>query len=330
MPVCNKCDKEVRGRQKQISCTTCKLEYHTKCQGVSDEKYEFLIENSDVLWFCKSCKVVTANMVTKLSNFELRISAIETSLLSQQEANRILEEKILTLKGAEKTIQELTESMNQIKEKDMADLKEEVQFLRSKLYNHAEVKKMESIHTKQKIDDLEQESKLNNLRIVGIPEDINVNDENLLQKFLTIANEKLNLQAITKDDIDQCYRLGKPNDLKARDVIVRFNNREKRNLVFKCKRNMPREDPPIYINEDLTQPRNKLFYDARCLRKTKKIHATWTQEGNIIIKVTVTSDPVPVRTHRELRSVVFNDGADMSDYTDSFNSDSQEFDVDSD
>ena len=243
--------------------------------------------------------------------------------MSQQEANRILEEKMSTFKEADNTIHELTESLKQIKEKEMVDLKEEVQFLRSKLYNHTEVKKMEYIDTKQKIDDLEQESKLNNLRIVGIAEDADIDEENLQQKFLTIANEKLNLQAITKDDIDQCYRLGKPNDHKPRDVIVRFNSREKRNLVFKCKRNMPREDRPIYINEDLTQSRDKLFYDARCLRKTKKIHATWTQEGNIIVKVTDTSDPVPVRTHRELRSVVFND-------TDTYNSDSQEFDVDSD
>ena len=280
MPVCNKCDKEVRGRQKQICCTTCKLEYHTKCQGVSDEKHEFLMNNSDILWFCKSCKVVTVNMVTKLSNFELRISAIETNLVSQQETNRILEEKISKLKKSEKTIQEVTETMKQLKENEIANSKEEVQFLRSKLYNHTDVKKMESVETKQKIDDLEQDSKLNNLRIVGISEDVDIGDENLQQKLLTIANGKLNLQTITEDDIDQCYRLGEPNNLKARDVIVRFNSREKRNLVFKCKRNMPREDPPIYINEDLTQPRNKLFYDARCLRKTKKIHATWTQEGN--------------------------------------------------
>ncbi len=189
---------------------------------------------------------------------------------------------------------------------------------------------MESADTKQKIDDLEQESKLNNFCIVGIPEDVDIDDENLQQKLLTIANEKLNLQTITGDDIDQCYRFGKPNNLKARDVIVRFKSREKRNLVFKCKRNMPREDPPIYINEDLTQPRNKLFYDARCLRRTEKIHATWTQEGNVIVKVTDTSKPVPVRTHRELRSAVFSDSADMSDYSDCYNSDSLEFDVDGD
>ena len=61
------------------------------------------------------------------------------------------------------------------------------------------------------MDDIEQDSKLNNLRLVGIPED---EGELLQEKVLVIANEKLNLQTISESDISQCYRLGKANELE--------------------------------------------------------------------------------------------------------------------
>ncbi len=68
---------------------------------------------------------------------------------------------------------------------------------------------------------------------------------------------------------------------------------------------MPREDPAIFINEDLTQSRNKLFYDVRCMKKQDKIKSVWTQDGNIIVKVSDTSDPVPIQTHRDLSNVLY-------------------------
>ncbi len=289
MPVCYKCDKEIRGRQKKVSCATCKLEFHTKCQGVSDSKYEVLLENSeDILWFCNSCRVTTANMVHKLSEFELRIKRIESHQESYKKELEAMHGIVKTLnernKSIEKKMEELREEVQKGNEtsanKQIDDLKEQINFLQCKLFNQADRNKIDSTTTKQKLDDMEQESKMNNLRISGMPEE---EDEILKIKVLSIANEKLNLPSITEDDIDVCYRLGKEKDSKTRDVLVRFTNREKRNLMYKCRRNMPRESPSIYVNEDLTQLRNKLFYDARLKKKAEKIYATWTQDGNVII-----------------------------------------------
>ncbi len=62
-----------------MSCATCRQEYHTKCQGISDLKHEVLLEgNDDIMWFCKACRVTTINMVHKLSEFEIRIAEMET------------------------------------------------------------------------------------------------------------------------------------------------------------------------------------------------------------------------------------------------------------
>ncbi len=78
---------------------------------------------------------------------------------------------------------------------------------------------------------------------------------------------------------------------------------------------MPREDTPIFINEDLTTFRNKLFYDARCKKKSNKIHSVWTQEGSIVIKVTDTSEPVVISSHADLRNAVFDNSWNGSDYS---------------
>ncbi len=78
------------------------------------------------------------------------------------------------------------------------------------------------------MDDIEQDSKLNNLRMVEIPEE---EGEILQQKVLEIVTKKLNLQTINENDIDLCYRPGKTNESKNRDVIARFASREKRNLI---------------------------------------------------------------------------------------------------
>ena len=189
---------------------------------------------------------------------------------------------------------------------------EELSSLKYKLYNQAEQKKIETSNAKEKIDALEQESKLNNLRFACIPEE---EDEILKEKILNIVKVKLNLNVIDEDDIDLCHRLGKSSDTKVRDVMATFTSREKRNLIYRCRRTMPREDPPIFVNEDLPIFRNKLFYDARCKKKYKKIHSVWTQEGNIVIKVTDTSEPVVISSHAKLCNAVFDDGWNGSDFS---------------
>ena len=231
----------------------------------------------------------------------------ETWLLNKikEEAIKIFEEQMKNYKEQiEKTIQDLREEVSAARkrETDMIqqtnNLKENIELLKSKLYNQAEREKTISTKTILKMDDIEQDSKLDNLRMVGIPEE---EGEILKNKVIEITNEKLNLHNISESDINLCYRLGKTNESKTRDVIVRFNNREKRNLIYRCRRSMPREDHPIYINEDLTTRRNKLFYDARSLKKAGRLAAVWTQEGNIIIKTSESSEPVQVETNSDLR-----------------------------
>ncbi len=319
MVECGKCDKEIRGRQKKVSCATCRQEFHTRCQGISDLKHEVLLEgNDDIMWFCKACRVTTINMVHKLSEFEIRIAEMKTREEALIKELTIVHNLTKTLCEQNKAIEEDLKSIKE-KESQMSQqnnvLKQQLENLESKLYLQAEAKKTESTETKTRLDDLEQDSKMNNLRFAGIPE---VEGEDLRNEILVITKEKLNLLSISESDIDLCYRLGRAVEGKHRDILVRFQSRDKRNLIYRCRRNMPREEPPMYINEDLTLRRSKLFYDARCKKKAGRVSAVWTQEGSILMKINDSSEPIHIETNKDLRDALYgNRSADPSEYEDS-------------
>ncbi len=243
-------------------------------------------------------------MVHKLSEFEIRIAEMETREEVLKKELTVMHNLTKTLCGQIKAIEEDLKSIKE-REKQASQqndvLKQQLENLKSRLYNQAEEKKTESIETRTRIDDIEQDSKMNNLKFVGIPEE---EGENLMDKVLVITNEKLNLQSISKSDIDLCYRLGRLVEGKNRDILVRFQSREKRNLIYRCRRNMPRESQPVYINEDLTLIRSKLFYDARCKKRSGKVSAVWTQEGSTVIKINPSSEPQLIRTHSDLRNAL--------------------------
>ena len=75
----------------------------------------------------------------------------------------------------------------------------------------------------------------------------------------------------------------------ARPIIVRFQSQRLRDEVYRARTklkdyNQQRRDAQIVINDDLTARRSKLAYDARQLKKAKKITDCWTSYGKILIK----------------------------------------------
>ncbi len=60
----------------------------------------------------------------------------------------------------------------------------------------------------------------------------------------------------------------------------------------------------IYLNDDLTEHRKKLLYDARQLAKGEKLKATWSQEGTIMVLKNTQEKPLAISTHEDLRKAV--------------------------
>ncbi len=155
-----------------------------------------------------------------------------------------------------------------------------------------------------RIDDLEQENKANNIRVFGMEEQ---EDEDLKTKVITLVKNRLQVH-IETDDIKDIGRMGKKRD-KVRDILIKFRSKTLRNKIYNRKKLLKQDktDNMIFINEDLTNNRSKLFFEARKLRRREKIFGTWTQAGNIMVKVKESDQPCAVKRYHELAKLVQNE-----------------------
>ena len=143
--------------------------------------------------------------------------------------------------------------------------------------------KVDLLEAKQ--DETEQYSRRNSLRISGLPEK---KDENLLQSLPDLLNREARIDPpIKPEDICRVHRVGRVReDKKPRQVILKMATYQARACIYKHRTHF-KQFPSlqsVYINEDLTQRRSRLLYQARLQKKEKRITDAWTKDGNIFIK----------------------------------------------
>ena len=103
---------------------------------------------------------------------------------------------------------------------------------------------------KEKLNDLEQYGRRNNIRITGIPFDKeNETAYETTDNVLRLLNEKLDME-VGYQDIDIAHRLGKYKKDAKRPVIVKFVHRHVKGSVMREAKRL--KNTNIYINEDLT------------------------------------------------------------------------------
>ena len=165
-------------------------------------------------------------------------------------------------------------------------------------------KKVEALEVK--LDDMEQYSRRNKPRVSGIPE---TDSEDLNKKVTELINDKLQATPpVTLGQIDRVHRVGKKKENTPRAILVKFSTYNVRDKVFRSKKVLRTkaleagERQQIYINEDLTQKRSKLLWQARKFKSDKRISDCWSWDGNILIK-DKNSRILPVCTLTELQTV---------------------------
>ena len=147
-----------------------------------------------------------------------------------------------------------------------------------------EIKKLREDH-----DALEQYGRRNNLRISGIPEKEN---EDTTEAVMKIASEVMELDPpLQPGDIEVSHRLPKPRNSKPgqpRQIIVRFRSKATRYRLISNRKNLREynneNDCKIYINDDLTSTRARLFSTVRSLQKKRLFDQVWTYNGNVKVK----------------------------------------------
>lgn len=126
-----------------------------------------------------------------------------------------------------------------------------------------------------RLDQQEQYSRLNSLRIYGVPEAKNEETDAVV---VDLCASKLNIN-VSRGDIDCCHRL-KSREGTQRPIIVKFCRRLVRNEVFSKKKQL--KGSKIVIREDLTGRRAAIIKDL-----VKKVGTTnvFTLSANIFVKV---------------------------------------------
>lgn len=183
----------------------------------------------------------------------------------------------ITKSLSEVLLKKLTEEMDAIKA-NVSVVKE----TNERLVRENNLLKREFEKQKLNLDQQEQYSRRNCIRIFGIIEE---ESENTDEKVLIVFNNKMNLN-ISKVDLDRTHRVGavksdksvSKSNAKHRPIIVKFVSYQKRNLVFTNKKSL--KATGISIREDLTKYRLSLLQDAI---KKFGVANVWSSDGRILI-----------------------------------------------
>jgi hypothetical protein len=127
----------------------------------------------------------------------------------------------------------------------------------------------EATENKRKTVDLEDRNRRNNLRIVGIKEESNETNEEILRKIKTLIKEDLKInQSIT---IERAHRVGK-FEKRPRTIVCKILNWQDKETILKNARKLKGKN--IFLNEDFseetTRIRRELFAQAKIHRSNGK------------------------------------------------------------
>lgn len=144
-----------------------------------------------------------------------------------------------------------------------------------------------------KVNDLEQYSRKNSIRIYGMSE---LPAENTKEMVMNYLKNELSKEDIYNHDITRAHRLGRPSERdddrqRPRSIIVQFSRYETKQEVIRAARrilkNCRQEKiplPRIAVYEDLTAHNASVLKSAIELTRNKKLQAAWSYEGNIYVR----------------------------------------------
>ena len=180
-------------------------------------------------------------------------------------------------KNTQKVMEENVYLKNQFKE-----LKEENDIAQSEIVNlKARIGELEDMQ-----DEMQQYQRKYNLEICGIPES---EDENLKDVIEAIATE-VDVE-IDSTDIDIVHRL--PSKFRPRPIIVKFSAYDDKKELYESRWKLRRYKgsneilngaTKVYINENLTTERKRLFAEARKRAKQYNWAGVTTKDGKIFVR----------------------------------------------
>nr|CAI5817300.1 unnamed protein product [Callosobruchus analis] len=130
-------------------------------------------------------------------------------------------------------------------------------------------------NVEQKLENILQHIKNNNIRIMQVPE---ADDENLSEKVYQIFKDKMKVD-INRSEITAAYRVGRQNGNKPRHILASFKDNCIKMAAYNKKKML--KGSKVIIKEDLTIPRLKVVKNASEKYGFKNV---WTVNGHIFAR----------------------------------------------
>lgn len=301
---CGVCNKAIGASTRlKLTCNDCSREFHPGCpkQKVSKADIDYM-NNEGIVWRCDGCdgeRRKSLRFDSVASEGKLSLEEIMTAITELKDEHKKTEQSVN--RAFESLNEKLDENHNAFLEeskktenyfKILEELVTENKSLKDK------VRKLED-----KVEDLEQYSRSNQIEIHGIQREAG---ENVLDVVKEVG-KALDIE-ILDSMIDTCHRLGNRQNNSAPGIIVSFVRRfDKEEFLRKrrVKRNLNTThinrqgtSNPIYVNESLSFERRRLLAAARAVKRDKAYTFLWVRHGRILLRKDENS-PVIVVTRQE-------------------------------
>lgn len=142
------------------------------------------------------------------------------------------------------------------------------------------------------LNDTEQYGRRWNLRVFNVEETPSETAREATEKVCAIFTDKLKVKT-DLSMIEACHRTGDlskaKKDKKCRPIIVRFKDRGHRDEILKNRKNLKGQG--VSVGEDLTRYTADL---CKAAFKHKSVYASWTHNGNLLVKLGQNEKPIRV------------------------------------
>lgn len=339
---CEACREHISVTVKRIKCSLCSCLYHSDCVGFSGDS-----ASSRTQWKCPNCVAAarkggdntntpvraekssklprpagadSAETTTPDATSDLRLPVDNSTLFSRFEG--ILDSKLNAIKN---------EIVEQLKSTIFSELKGEIVALSSE-YSQLQVShnqlQLENDQLKRDLCSLQervtvsedqlsdlrsqfgrqqQQGRINNLEIVGLPE---AKSESLVDLTLKIA-QYAGVE-LRQDDIEFAHRV-QPQKIVAgrpKPIVVKMKDRMcKDRILSGLKRNkgictkdigISGIEKRFFVNEHLTPENKQLLKKTKSFAQEKAYKFVWIRNCSIFLRKNVESPALSIRTEKDL------------------------------
>ena len=164
--------------------------------------------------------------------------------------------------------------------------------------------KMLSNENNDRIDAIDQYTRVNNLEFVGLePQEGKSDKEVVIDCILNLDPDS----TIESDDIDYCHPLPSNRRDEKKVFVAKFLHRYSKIDILekkKLKKNFKHLGKDVYINEHLSPANRKLFAAAAAKRGELRWKHLWTKNGVVFMRKTDESDIVKITNEKKLNSLL--------------------------